>query len=100
MSDDAEAIRAWWRTSIIDMEPGKIAFRGHPIEGLIGNVSSPQMTWLMTVGRGSRQVRSLHCLRRPWLTSLIPRAHASFIKITDLARNPQDESAFNLKLAD
>jgi citrate synthase len=51
MSDDADAIRNWWRTSIIDMEPGKIAFRGHPIEDLIGNVSFPQMIWLMTAGR-------------------------------------------------
>jgi citrate synthase len=51
MTQDAEAIQAWWRTSIIDMAPGKIAFRGHPIQDLIGNVSFPQMIWLMTVGR-------------------------------------------------
>ena len=50
MSTDADAIRHWWRTSIIDMEPGKIAFRGHPIQDLIGNVSLPQMIWLMTRG--------------------------------------------------
>jgi len=50
MSQDAENIRQWWQTSIIDMEPGKIAFRGHPIEDLIGNVSFPQMIWLMTRG--------------------------------------------------
>lgn len=47
---DEEAIRHWWRTSIIDMEPGKIEFRGHPIQELIGNVSFPQMTWLMVRG--------------------------------------------------
>ena len=29
----------WWRTAIIDMEPGRIAFRGHPVEQLIGSVS-------------------------------------------------------------
>ncbi|MTI17529.1 citryl-CoA lyase [Rhodobacteraceae bacterium RKSG542] len=40
----------WWRTSIIDMEPGRIAFRGHPIEQLIGSVSFPQMIWLMLRG--------------------------------------------------
>ena len=50
MSDDAQAIRTWWRTSIIDMEPGKIAFRGHPIQDLIGNVTFPHMIWLMTRG--------------------------------------------------
>lgn len=47
---DAEAVRHWWRTSIIDMAPGRIAFRGHPIEKLIGNVSFPQMIWLMVRG--------------------------------------------------
>ena len=47
---DSDAIRHWWRTSIIDMEPGKIAFRGHPIETLIGAVSFPQMIWLMVQG--------------------------------------------------
>jgi citrate synthase len=47
---DAEVVRHWWRTSIIDMEPGRIAFRGHPIEELIGNVSFPQMIWLMVRG--------------------------------------------------
>lgn len=50
MSQDADNVRHWWRTSIIDMEPGKIAFRGHPIEELIGTVSFPQMIWLMTRG--------------------------------------------------
>ena len=47
---DEENIRHWWRNSIIDMEPGRIAFRGHPIEELIGSVSFPQMIWLMVRG--------------------------------------------------
>jgi citrate synthase len=47
---DDNDIRQWWRTSIIDMEPGRIAFRGHPIEDLIGNVSFPQMIWLLVRG--------------------------------------------------
>ena len=50
MSEDADAIRQWWRTSIIDMAPGRIAFRGFPIEELIGNVSFGQMIWLMVRG--------------------------------------------------
>lgn len=50
MSDDADAVRHWWRTSIIDMKPGHIAFRGRPIQDLIGNVSFGQMIWLMTRG--------------------------------------------------
>ena len=47
---DAQAVRNWWRTSVIDMEPGKIAFRGRAIEDLIGNVTFPQMIWLMVRG--------------------------------------------------
>ena len=50
MSSDADAVRHWWRTSIIDMKPGQIAFRGHPVQDLIGNVSFGQMIWLMTKG--------------------------------------------------
>lgn len=46
MSDVAD----WWRTDIIDMAPGKIRLRGQPIETLIGNVSFPQMIWLMLRG--------------------------------------------------
>lgn len=40
----------WWRTSIIDMEPGHITIRGHEIESLIGTLSFPQMVWLMMTG--------------------------------------------------
>lgn len=50
MTEDELAIRKWWRTSIINMEPGKIEFRGHPIEELIGNVTFPQMIWHMVRG--------------------------------------------------
>ena len=50
MSADADAVRRWWRTSIIDMQPGRIALRGRPVEDLIGNVSFGQMIWLMTRG--------------------------------------------------
>lgn len=40
----------WWRTSIIDMEPGRIELRGHPIQELIGNVSFPEVIWLLVRG--------------------------------------------------
>ena len=40
----------WWQTAIIDMEPGRIAIRGRPIESLIGTVSFAQMVWLMLRG--------------------------------------------------
>ena len=45
-----DAIEEWWRTSIINMTPGKIEFRGTPIQNLIGTVSFPQMIWLMVMG--------------------------------------------------
>jgi citrate synthase len=40
----------WWETSIIEMSPGVINYRGHPIQDLIGNVSFPAMIWLMLRG--------------------------------------------------
>jgi citrate synthase len=41
----------WWRTSIIDMSPGVIRYRGYPVEDLIRErVSLAQMIWLMTRG--------------------------------------------------
>jgi len=40
----------WWRTSIIDMEPGRISIRGRPIQDLIGTLSFAQMIWLMVRG--------------------------------------------------
>jgi len=62
-NEDAQAICTWWRTSIIDMEPGRIAFRGHPIEDLIGNVSFAQMIWLMTQGNlpSDAEAKLLEC---------------------------------------
>ena len=41
----------WWRTSIIEMSPGVIRYRGYPIEELISQrVSLARMIWLMTRG--------------------------------------------------
>jgi len=40
----------WWSTEIIEMEPGMIRYRGYPIEELIGDISFPQMIWLMLKG--------------------------------------------------
>ncbi len=41
----------WWRTSIIDMSPGVIRYRGYAIEDLITQrVGLAQMIWLMTRG--------------------------------------------------
>lgn len=40
----------WWKTSIIEMEPGRIELRGTPVQDLIGNISFPEMIWLMVSG--------------------------------------------------
>ncbi|MDR6536261.1 citryl-CoA lyase [Variovorax soli] len=49
--DARKATEDWWRTSIIDMSPGVIRYRGYPIEDLIRQkVSLAQMIWLMTRG--------------------------------------------------
>jgi len=45
-----QGVRDWWRTSIIDMAPGEIRYRGYAIEELIGRTSFAQMIWLMTRG--------------------------------------------------
>ena len=50
MSENTD-VADWWRTSIIDMEPGRIALRGHPVEDLIGNRGFAQMIWLMVTGK-------------------------------------------------
>jgi citrate synthase len=48
--DEGWESRNWWRTSITDMQPGVIRYRGYAIEDLIGNVSFAQMAWLMLRG--------------------------------------------------
>jgi citrate synthase len=41
---------SWWTTGIIDIHPGSIAMRGYAIQDLIGQISFPQMIWLMLRG--------------------------------------------------
>src|SRR3954466_14535769 len=40
----------WWSTSIIDMKPGAIRYRGYAVEELIGRVGFADMVYLMTRG--------------------------------------------------
>lgn len=40
----------WWSTSIIEMRPGVIRYRGYAIEELIGAVGFAEMIWLLTRG--------------------------------------------------
>jgi citrate synthase len=40
----------WWRTGIIDMEPGRIHLRGRPVQELIGGTGFAPLIWLMVTG--------------------------------------------------
>jgi citrate synthase len=40
----------WWSTSIIEMKPGMIRYRGYAVEDLIGRVGFAEMVYLMTRG--------------------------------------------------
>jgi citrate synthase len=49
--DARKVTEDWWRTSIIDMSPGVIRYRGYPVEELIQQrVGLVPMIWLMTRG--------------------------------------------------
>lgn len=63
MSSPPADVSDWWTTDIIDMAPGQIRLRGTPIEELIGNVTFPQMIWLMTRGElpTNEQAELLEC---------------------------------------
>lgn len=51
MTDDKDSdVADWWRTAIIDMEPGRIALRGYPVQELIGRLGMAEMVWLMLRG--------------------------------------------------
>jgi len=49
-NDQDKSVSDWWQTDIVEMKPGMIRFRGYPIEELIGNITFPQMIWLMLRG--------------------------------------------------
>jgi len=50
MSRNEETPEQWWSTSITEMRPGMIRFRGYAIEDLIGRVGFAEMIWLLTRG--------------------------------------------------
>jgi citrate synthase len=59
MSDPSrESAHDWWKTAIIDIEPGAIRVRGYPIEQLIGAIDFPQMIWLMLRGEVPSKAQS------------------------------------------
>src|SRR5688500_15782387 len=88
MSDDPKAqvdkVRAYWDTQIIDIEPGKIAVRGYPIQELIGRISFPDMIWLMTRGELPSRAQS-KLLEAALVASVDHGPHAPSIAIARMA---------------
>ena len=50
MANNPKKPEDWWATSIIEMRPGMIRYRGYAIEDLIGRVGFAEMVWLLTRG--------------------------------------------------
>ena len=74
----------WWTTSIVDIEPGKIHVRGYPIQDLIGNVSFPQMAWLLL--RGELPTREQSALLEAAMVAGVDHGpHAPSIAISRMA---------------
>ncbi|MGJ4940684.1 citryl-CoA lyase [Bradyrhizobium sp. HKCCYLS1011] len=79
----AQAAR-WWRTSICDIAPGRIAYRGYPIEELIGRISFPAMIWLML--RGDLPTAAQERLLQAALVASVDHGpHAPSIAIAQMA---------------
>src|SRR5579862_8905149 len=74
----------WWSTSIVDIEPGKIHFRGYPIQDLIGRVSYPDMAWLLL--RGELPTREQSALLEAAMVAGVDHGpHAPSIAISRMA---------------
>lgn len=75
---------AWWTTSIIDVQPGRIAIRGLPIQELMRSASFVEMIWLML--RGSRPTAAqLRLLEVALVASVDHGPHAPSIAIARMA---------------
>ena len=77
----------WWRTGIIEMEPGVIRYRGYPVEELIGNIGFAEMVWLLT--RGELPTEGQARLLDTVLMSAVDHGpQAPSIAIARMAANP------------
>jgi citrate synthase len=85
LSDQSvEQAASWWRTRIIDVQPGAIGIHGYPIQELIGRISFPQMIWLMLRGElPSREQAEL--LEAALVASVDHGPHAPSIAIARMA---------------
>jgi citrate synthase len=80
----ASEASAWWTTSIVDIEPGRIGVRGYPIQELIGRLSFPEMIWLML--RGELPQREQAALLEAALVAAVDHGpHAPSIAISRMA---------------
>jgi len=50
MAEQKKSPEEWWSTSIIEMQPGMIRYRGYAVEELIGRIGFAEMVWLLTRG--------------------------------------------------
>lgn len=82
--DYGQLAAEYWRTSIIDIEPGKIHVRGYPIQELIGQLSFPQMIWLMLRGEIPDATQS-RLLEAALVASVDHGPHAPSIAISRMA---------------
>src|SRR6187549_2634909 len=74
----------WWSTGIIDIEPGRIAVRGYPIQELIGNLRFPDMIWLMLRGEVPEPAQS-RLLEAALVAAVDHGPHAPSIAIARMA---------------
>jgi citrate synthase len=74
----------YWRTGIIDIEPGKIHVSGYPIQELIGKLSFPEMIWLMLRGDVPGKAQS-RLLEAALVASVDHGPHAPSIAIARMA---------------
>lgn len=84
LPDCAQLSADYWRTGIIDIEPGRIHVRGYPIEELIGRLTFPEMIWLML--RGERpSAAQARLLEAALVASVDHGPHAPSIAIARMA---------------
>ncbi|MDF6927078.1 hypothetical protein NMT90_27290, partial [Escherichia coli] len=82
---DAAGLAAdYWRTDIIDIEPGRIHVRGYPIQELIGQIGFAEMIWLMLRGELPAK-RQAALLEAALVASVDHGPHAPSIAIAKMA---------------
>ncbi|WP_108516964.1 citryl-CoA lyase [Bradyrhizobium algeriense] len=74
----------WWRTSICDIAPGRIAYRGYTIDELIGHISFTATIWLMLRGELPTPAQE-RLLQAALVASVDHGPHAPSIAIAQMA---------------